>query len=714
MRRIVGFAFVVGGALAGCHADAPAQLVQAIDHQSIGGSTTVSPQPLRPPRVASCPGNTLPDLCGTWEGVELSATKSYSPTKSHDDAHCFCRAIAFQIPAEISVTQGDTGVHRATFSYRDTDQDKIVSCTYKGDAHAGHSTGATGGGSYAFESCSNGAQAGATAHGDWFSLSLNMGDLVSGTTVATLRLGAPDTDPSGAPFIQDIYSTDPSIPNAALHVPRGAAPAGQQFTINVASPLSPPTIIPNDGDPATSVGPIVDYSAVGVTGTFYFNPTTPCARIDLPYSAAVVDSVAGGPGREVGMRVRQVIDLPDLLVPDLTTLVSVNQDRIVDPTNQIVSFCTAHLTQLLAAWNEYNATFQSAHYGSAAQNPNLMAPNTQYTLTLQFNNTDTAGTSWLTNEVAAVNYDPTTNAATNDGAGHMTWAASVPLIGPVGGAAGTPVGATQTGLFQGTITSPSQPGNYVISFCTQVTIPLDAGVNVGPHLFGDCYKTTITVAAETCGNDQDGDGIIGNGVPPRACSTGLGGVCDAGQQSCVVGSSPAQWTACTPNWTPGAPSVGGDVIVPCSSAGLPGLTLELDVVRGGVIVRSYVLGWGSDHASVIEGDVLNVFAGGIDNVTGLQSLTLGGGASCSGAGGTSAGEGFFDIAPTNPPTSTPPGTELPKNLGLSSGFIANRLSDFTCLSLRSGGSSSGGVSATVTEAFGQTQSASISWSVDGY
>ena len=38
--------------------------------------TTIEPGSGSPPLTASCPGQRLPDQCGTWQGVELTASSS--------------------------------------------------------------------------------------------------------------------------------------------------------------------------------------------------------------------------------------------------------------------------------------------------------------------------------------------------------------------------------------------------------------------------------------------------------------------------------------------------------------------------------------------------------------------------------------------------------------------------------------------------------------
>src|SRR4051812_25683407 len=62
---------------------------------------------------------TLPpiDRCGTWDGINLLAKKTYAPPTSVDGEHHFCRPITFAAPQALPVVAGDSGVHKATLTF---------------------------------------------------------------------------------------------------------------------------------------------------------------------------------------------------------------------------------------------------------------------------------------------------------------------------------------------------------------------------------------------------------------------------------------------------------------------------------------------------------------------------------------------------------------------------------------------------------------------
>src|SRR5688500_18136886 len=89
---------------------------------TVDGDTTVNTG-TPSTRNATCPDGSLPDQCGSWDGVELVAGLG-SP-----DERCLCRAIDFVVPATIPVTSGNAGKHKATLKFR-KESGAVAECRY--------------------------------------------------------------------------------------------------------------------------------------------------------------------------------------------------------------------------------------------------------------------------------------------------------------------------------------------------------------------------------------------------------------------------------------------------------------------------------------------------------------------------------------------------------------------------------------------------------
>ena len=112
--------------------------------------------------AAACPNGLQPNQCGTWDGVELVAEREYPAADDDDHRHhrdhhrdrhgakhdsgedtrglavdaerCLCRAIAFELPAELIVASGDSGHARAKLTFSRSDRAELVTCAYRGNA----------------------------------------------------------------------------------------------------------------------------------------------------------------------------------------------------------------------------------------------------------------------------------------------------------------------------------------------------------------------------------------------------------------------------------------------------------------------------------------------------------------------------------------------------------------------------------------------------
>src|SRR6188508_358244 len=180
-----------------------------------------------PAREAGCPGNELPDQCGSWAGVELHATRTAKPkhgwhhhqcshhghghhssVTSDDDEHCLCAPIDFVIPAELPVTAGQAGGDwdKAELSFR-TASGKVVECEYRGNYEPRHGRHPeSGGDKYVFERCNKGFKVGQTAKSDWFQLELGDGHGSSSNLAVDLRLG--EADVVGGVVQEQIFYAD--------------------------------------------------------------------------------------------------------------------------------------------------------------------------------------------------------------------------------------------------------------------------------------------------------------------------------------------------------------------------------------------------------------------------------------------------------------------------------------------------------------------------
>lgn len=360
-------AFLVVCAAMGCSTPAEPPLQQPAESQqalfSSDDPTSVEPGSGTPPLIASCPGHKLPDQCGSWQGVELAASHGGRPRPHRvEDERCLCSPIEFQIPAKLPVSSGNAGVFEAELEFRKSNG-RFVECRYRGNARFGHSWKATGGDAYVLERCSDGSKAGTTLKADWFELEVNGSDPTAGITEVKLRLGAPDVV-SGVVQEEIIYANDARIPGAALHVPRGSAPAGQEFTLSVLPQVPIGTTIANAGRPLNTVGYAVDVHATGVDA-FAFNdvPGADCPRVELPYSDDALIAAAG-PAAEGRVRARQITDLAGIAT-GAEVLAETGGGLRLDPVRHTASFCVQHLSFYVTGVPATGAALFSAHLAAA-------------------------------------------------------------------------------------------------------------------------------------------------------------------------------------------------------------------------------------------------------------------------------------------------------------------------------------------------------------
>lgn len=123
--------------------------------------------------------------------VELVASKSYRPARWSDAEQSLEHPLHFQIPAELEVTEGDAGRHWSTLSYA-LGGEPAVTCWYRGDGGPGcNEPGA--GEHYLLHHCSNEAQAGDDADGDYFRLRVHHGGNAGPGQRTTVRVELGDS-----------------------------------------------------------------------------------------------------------------------------------------------------------------------------------------------------------------------------------------------------------------------------------------------------------------------------------------------------------------------------------------------------------------------------------------------------------------------------------------------------------------------------------------
>ncbi len=558
LSRVIA-AVSVAWALLGCGSnDEPTPKesigVNAASVIAVGGDTLVTAG-TPSSRTRSCPHNEYPDRCGSWDGIELSASFDHDhgrPDRDEDE-HCFCRPIAFQIPAALPVTSGNAGNHTASLSFRNANGHK-VECRYKGDRKVTKGQ-VSGGDSYVFDRCSDRSKAGSTQTSDWFELELAHAAHGMGPTVVNLRLGEADVVDG---VVQDtVYFADDSrISSASISVPRGAAPANQEFTLDVLSPIVPGSRIANGDAGLATAGYAVDVKATGLED-FTFTPVAgaSCPRIELPYSTTLLGSAA-----PETLGARQILDVAKALLGQ-PALAAVG-DVTVDSARSTLSFCVSHLSfyaptrdtewnnQLIEATliDETGATgdVRLVYYsGTLKQGDPLpsLYPGRKYTLRLQFKNV--ADRNWAhsgTNRVqlAAVQRDTATTVS-NVGSpffANFPAAYTNTVFTPA-----TTVGNPNSATFTQTITVPEQmpAGGLKLNLCT-----VHDGIT-NANFFGDCFSwdlySTSNAAAgyanasitEICDyKDNDGDTLVDEGVK-NTCggctplAAAQGSACDNGR-----------------------------------------------------------------------------------------------------------------------------------------------------------------------------------------
>lgn len=546
------------------------ELIQAGDPTTV---TTGSPSPRQP----TCPGHRLPDLCGSWAGVELVASSGYKklPPRGkppyiavppEEAEHCLCQPIEFEVPPVLPVTEGDAGNGKAELKFR-KQSGGYATCRYRGSDH-GHPHG--DGREYRLDRCEDGLRAGSKVTADWFELELESADSIFEKTSVALRLGEPDVVDG---VVQDTvyYPDDDALLGASLTVPRGAAPAFQDFELTRLSQFPTATTLANAGTPFTTLGPAVDVQAVG-QDTFAFTevPGASCPRVELPYSKQALENLLGADA-EARLQGRQITDIAAAL-GGAAALAPVGPIT-VDTLRKTVSFCTTHLSFYVlgndqASWNANlvtarldvtnptatSATLDGRNLLNTPTLPSLLVGSV-HTLTLEFQNTSSNGTSWS---------EGTAPRLVSVG----SWASGAPsnaVSAWFPNASGTPTQFSlstwdNSNVLLGLPGSTVDPGERA-RFHFQITAPsngtlLNLCLLSGTNHFGTCFSWYPSDAMQ-----QDGSTIIA-GQLTRSCYNGPSGTrgvgrCKDGQQTSLAGGLWPPATSCPGQVLPTAETCNG-------------------------------------------------------------------------------------------------------------------------------------------------------------
>ncbi|MCC6809195.1 MAG: hypothetical protein IT381_17340 [Deltaproteobacteria bacterium] len=309
-----------------------------------------------------CPGEMLPSQCGTWEGVELLASRAYATNanqcgkkkgspKEHftsvDGERCLCAAISFEIPATIAVRAGDAGSATAKLTFTDAAGGGFTTCFFRGEGTSRGicdepSTPNELGQRFIFESCSDGAVAGDVRLSQYFLFSVD-GSPLAGVTTADLRLGEPDVV-GGVVQLEEFVTTDANIIGEALIIPRGVVPPFQDFTLVSNAEIAETSII-GDQEMFIVLGPSSNVNAVGINGAYLFNPSDPCVRLRKTYEPSWLVPFGLTPS---DLRLYKIANPIEVLAGEAPTVIEATDIPIVDETNHTISACVSSLSWFFA------------------------------------------------------------------------------------------------------------------------------------------------------------------------------------------------------------------------------------------------------------------------------------------------------------------------------------------------------------------------------
>ncbi len=192
------------------------------------GSEPVSTERLALQRKDACAAEPVPDLCGDWKAVELSASIAPRGTSGRTsvreartvDAHTFCVPISVNVP--LRVEGGPTAAEsQVTLSFTVHDEriegPRTVRCVYEPPRRP---TTETDG--YLLRSCSGGHKGGAPIRAQTFELELTSTRSPVQSRVARVVLTDGSPPPTGA--TRQFIGTSPELKGLVLEVKAGTLP----------------------------------------------------------------------------------------------------------------------------------------------------------------------------------------------------------------------------------------------------------------------------------------------------------------------------------------------------------------------------------------------------------------------------------------------------------------------------------------------------------
>jgi hypothetical protein len=226
-----------------------------------------------------------PDLCGTWEAIELSVTTPVAPSGQPDrkdsrtSAHTFCRPVGVHVPLAVDAL-GDPGLSDVSLSFQSFSPASpsvpaVVTCKY----HAGPKSRS----SYDFVACNHGFGSGSAIVAQKFTLGIDYQRNSASTTArVTLRNGS--SPPAGA--YTEYLGTTPNLMGVALRIPAGSLEAYSGVGLVDGAPFEHGAFVANEPDGLVVVGP-----SVKVTGGGAFPPGV---HLTVPFDAAWVSTLLAG------------------------------------------------------------------------------------------------------------------------------------------------------------------------------------------------------------------------------------------------------------------------------------------------------------------------------------------------------------------------------------------------------------------------------------
>ncbi len=292
-----------------------------------------------------------PTQCGTWQGVQLVAWKSYDPDDRLVAERCHCDLIPSILPAELLLSSGNTGARSAILEFVDAATREPIECVYAGDGvklHPGDVP--TAGTRYVFASCNNGFQPGALFLSSYFKLR-NDGEPQAGRTEVRVSFGRPAQDGLTEEFI----TRDESIAGAKLTAPLGVL-QDFEFIEPVANPASRELqLFPDHDGVVASVGPGVDFSPQ-LAMSYAFDVSQTCVSVTVPVSSERLTAIGA---QMTDVELYRVANEEEFLAGAAPVLIYLGPPREIDYARGLVTGCTDHLSVIIGGVNLLNLSQSS-------------------------------------------------------------------------------------------------------------------------------------------------------------------------------------------------------------------------------------------------------------------------------------------------------------------------------------------------------------------